>query len=135
MLETYLGEGKTGDVRETNPACQRLRNALDQVGGCAPEQKKDGPTVGVVENGPQRFEERRHALDFVHDDQALAGAQNGLRGGGERLANGADLEVEYPGGPLPRLGNLPRQRRLADLPGAEESDRGRFPKALPDRVQ
>ena len=120
VLGSHLVEREAAHVDERDAPGQGLGHAPDQVPGGAAQKQEDGLPLRVVADRAENLEELRDALHLVDHDQPLAASKEPLRSRAERLANGGHFQVVDRGGPRPRRHDLLGERRLADLPGAQE---------------
>mgnify|MGYP005853887667 CR=1 FL=1 len=109
------------DLRDA--AGERL-GALAQQRPRRRAEEEEAPRAAVgVDLGAQRGKQLRQPLHPVEHDEALAHRGQEEFGAGEGRAVGLALEVEDDGAGVARRDRA-RQRRLADLPRADEHDGG-----------
>ena len=107
-----------------------------RIGGGAEQQELAAalsfPASGV-DLSPEHLEQLGHSLHFVQHDQSIRmGGEIARRVGQARSVVGI-LQVQVQA--VRHVGgDVPRERRLADLARPEERDRGRFRKAAEDCV-
>ena len=103
-------------------ARQGLGTLLEQGGGGASEQQKSGGSSRPVGEHPQRGEEIRASLDFVQDNEPPERFER-QEWVSESRQIAVVLKIEAMCSAGPRFGDLLRERRLSDLPGAEQKRR------------
>jgi len=62
---------KTGKLDEFDPTSKGLRNILDKVGRCTPQNQKPSLVFWAVDQHPQNAEQLGHCLNFIDDHEAL----------------------------------------------------------------
>ena len=117
---------------EGDAAGQRLRALAEQLRRGAAEHEEPGRPARPVGEDTKRRKQIRPSLDLVEHDEAPEVAERQFRIGQPGHVGGP-LEVEH-GGARRRRGDLPGERRLADLPRAEERHHGIAGQQPPDGV-